>query len=137
MEASTTKEYEDVVRSTAGAVFLGTPFQGTDKVLHEATVLRIQAAIKNNQASNAELGTLLDDAPNDHHDLQEIVHKLRKLLNNPEYKFPYESFAEDQPTNISSILARLREVPQWSDEKLNVDPSGSILVGGFFLSTMS
>ncbi|KAI1774254.1 heterokaryon incompatibility protein-domain-containing protein [Hypoxylon cercidicola] len=100
------KRYGAIVRSTVGVAFLGTPFQGTDKFLHDATLLRIVAAAEDGAESSEGLVRYLrHDA--ERGELDELVHKFVMLKDNPRYKFPVVCFYEQLQTDLKSVLERL------------------------------
>lgn len=98
--------YLNILRYTVGVAFLGTPFQGTDKFLHDLTLLRIAAAVEAGEESSTELARYLRH-DKDREDLDELVTNFCKLRNNPKYELPVVCFCEQFPTNFQSFVGRL------------------------------
>lgn len=96
-------KYASILNATAGAIFLGTPFQGSHKVFKDAVSTRVLLALEANGGGQAASGLVryLQKNEEGHHnnELDELVQQFCELLRVPELAFPifcfYETVASD------------------------------------------
>ncbi|EWG45917.1 hypothetical protein FVEG_15889 [Fusarium verticillioides 7600] len=100
-------EYQDIYSLTIGAIFLGTPFQGTHEGFCTAADLRVSVAMASGAATTKELLAYLESEPNERNELDQLVERFSIMINHDDFKIPIRCFYETQPTDFTKIIKDL------------------------------
>ncbi|RGP71810.1 ankyrin repeat [Fusarium sporotrichioides] len=99
--------YKDIYRLTIGAIFLGTPFQGTHEGFCTAADLRVSVARVSGEETTRELLAYLESEPNERGELDQLVERFSIMINHDDFKIPIRCFYETQPTDFTKIIKDL------------------------------
>ncbi|KAI1125082.1 hypothetical protein F5Y10DRAFT_268422 [Nemania abortiva] len=106
-------KYQQILNSTAGVIFLGTPFQGNGKSSCSAADLRITIALSEGTEANGELVKYLrEDTTCGRGELDDIVQRFMKVVSQDSYKFPIVCFYETRKTQVGALVKRINDVPE-------------------------
>ncbi|KAF7524554.1 hypothetical protein G7054_g11381 [Neopestalotiopsis clavispora] len=96
-------KYHHILQSTAGVIFLGTPFQGSDETFRTAAQQRaIVAAMTNKQGSDDLVSYLQQD-----HKIDELVQVFLETAKQPQFSFPITCFYETLESNFQGLRWKL------------------------------
>ncbi|KAI0103386.1 ARM repeat-containing protein [Nemania sp. FL0031] len=100
--------YDDLLRFTAGAVFLGTPFEGSNERFYDATQLRIAVAVEAGSEVSQEMVRYLENMDKGGAtELQELVRRFGEMAHSREWKFPIVCFHETHETDFTKVIKNL------------------------------
>jgi hypothetical protein len=97
--------YKEILMSTGGAIFLGTPFRGGHSGVVTAAELRIAIAMQMRAEVSNELVRYLNK--DDNKELDELAQTFGDMVNKPHFKFPIMCFYETQETDFTSVIRHL------------------------------
>ncbi|PHH87967.1 hypothetical protein CDD83_8168 [Cordyceps sp. RAO-2017] len=101
------REYQDILRSTVGIAFLGTPFQGSNEHFYTVTQLRIAVAIWMGGAASDELVKYLRNDASGRGQLDEVIQRFCEMIEDSEFKIAIVCFYETQPTDFTKVVCQL------------------------------
>ncbi|KAI0543567.1 ARM repeat-containing protein [Xylaria curta] len=120
-------KYEQMLKFTAGIVFLGTPFQGSDNNFYNATQLRIAVAESMGSEVSDKMVKYLKNSENGRRELDvldELVHRFRQLTAQKKFNFPMICFYETHRTDFRKVIKKL---PPEYVARLEGDESGILV----------
>ncbi|KAH7111217.1 hypothetical protein EDB81DRAFT_671605 [Dactylonectria macrodidyma] len=100
-------DYQEIYQSTTGAVFLGTPFQGTNQGFCTAAHLRVAVAVSSGSETTKELLTYLRNEPNERGELDQLVERFCVMINHEQFIIPVVCFYETQETDFTKVIKDL------------------------------
>ncbi|KAI1739554.1 ARM repeat-containing protein [Xylaria scruposa] len=104
------REYKQMLTYTAGIVFLGTPFQGSDEAFFNATQLRIEVAVSMGGEASDKMVKYLKNSNNGKRELDELdelVQRFRQLVADEKFNFPMICFYETRRTDFKKVINKL------------------------------
>ncbi|PVH70823.1 NACHT-domain-containing protein [Cadophora sp. DSE1049] len=120
------EKYREILQSTVGVTFLGTPFQGSWDAGYNTAQLRIAYAAQIGSESSQELIQYLQKASNNRPSpLDELVQTFCEMINHKDLKNKIVCFYESRNTNHSAIGKKLPE--GYAKEQLNVNGHGIVV----------
>ncbi|KAJ8128592.1 hypothetical protein O1611_g5042 [Lasiodiplodia mahajangana] len=117
--------YHDILHSTIGAVFLGTPFRGSENSLYSAADLRLAIAL----STGAEFGGELVGYCRG---LDDIVPRFTQMVSHDGFKFPIVCFYETQKTCVGTLVRNKSDIPEGF--RLTLEGNWAVLVGRYSAS---
>ncbi|KAF7540975.1 hypothetical protein G7054_g929 [Neopestalotiopsis clavispora] len=113
-------EYQRIIRLTAGAIFLGTPFQACHSTFSTAAQVRALVAANAGGQSAEELASYL----NQDYKLDEVVQRFREVVKIKEFTFPitcyYETLASDFRSLHKYLTSGLFEEVRLEDSGITI-----------------
>ncbi|EFY98052.2 nacht nucleoside triphosphatase [Metarhizium robertsii ARSEF 23] len=100
-------KYQNILKSTVGIAFLGTPFQGSNKGFITSTQLRLNIAISSGGETADELVKYLNNNDSERKQLDEVVQQFCEMANSKMFKFPIICFYETRRTDFKKVLKEL------------------------------
>ncbi|GAW20848.1 hypothetical protein ANO14919_103600 [Xylariales sp. No.14919] len=100
-------DYQDIFEFTVGAVFLGTPFQGSDQSFYNAAQVRINVALSAGGEVSKQMVEYLNNSDGERRELDELVQRFRELHRQKAYEFPMICFYETQETDFTKVIDKL------------------------------
>ncbi|RYP33044.1 hypothetical protein DL767_004955 [Monosporascus sp. MG133] len=97
-------KYRDVLKSTVGVAFLGTPFRGSHRGFYTAVQLRIAFAVSRGGEASNNLVKYLNSDANARGELDELVRLFTEMVYRKQFKFSIVCFYETLPTDFRAIL---------------------------------
>ncbi|KAI0103226.1 ankyrin repeat-containing domain protein [Nemania sp. FL0031] len=114
-------KYQDILKSTVGAAFLGTPFQGGHPGVVTAAQMRIAVAMEMGFEASSQLVKYLEAKGND--ELDELVQTFCEMVNKPESRFPIICFYERHTMDFTAMM---RDLSPEAKEELKKDSKGRL-----------
>ena len=114
-------ENREILRSTVGIAFLGTPFQGSWAFGNNAAQLRIAvASLTDSEISQALVQYLHSGSRKSPSPLDELGQKFREMMTHDATKIDFCCFYETRDTDFSAIGKKLPD----SDAKKELEANG-------------
>lgn len=114
--AESHSKYQDILKSTVGIAFLGTPFQGTNDGFISAVQLRIAVALSMDDQASDELAKYLNTE-----ELNEVVLQFCEMVQHKNFKFPITCFYETKRTDFTKAIKKLSpEYKKWLDSNRGI-----------------
>ena len=114
------EDYPDVIKATAGVIFLGTPHRGSNSQSKAAVIATIVSALGCGENSN-----LLKAVEKDSEMLNDLLHDFTRTVNIA--AIPLFCFFEQHKSDIAKVLKpksfltptyKVREIVFWNDSSL-------------------
>ncbi|KAI0414058.1 ARM repeat-containing protein [Xylaria grammica] len=99
--------YRDIFEFTVGAVFLGTPFQGSDQSFYSAAQQRLVVALSAGGEVSNQMVEYLNNSDGKRGELDELVQRFRELHLQEAFKFPMICFYETRETDFTKVIDKL------------------------------
>ncbi|KAH7370292.1 armadillo-type protein [Rhexocercosporidium sp. MPI-PUGE-AT-0058] len=99
--------YQNILDSTVGVAFLGTPFQGSHCGFLTATQLRLDIAISMGGETADELVKYLSNNEGERRQLDDVVQLFCEMVSNKSFSFPIRCFYETHKTDFKNVLKNL------------------------------
>ncbi|RTE78459.1 hypothetical protein BHE90_007052 [Fusarium euwallaceae] len=101
------RNYQDIYHSTIGAIFLGTPFQGTHEGFCTAAELRVAVAVSSGAETAKGLVAFLKNEPDERGYLDQLVERFYFMINDKKLGIPVVCFYETQETDFTKVIKKL------------------------------
>lgn len=100
------RRYPDILSSTCGVTFLGTPFQGSHECFSDAADLRVVTAMAMTEGQSPNLVKFLR---RDHQgeELDQLIQKFCEMVHHKDFNFPIACFYETLPTDFTKVKGYL------------------------------
>ncbi|KEY75046.1 hypothetical protein S7711_09653 [Stachybotrys chartarum IBT 7711] len=108
-------EYQHILKSTAGAIFLGTPFQGGENDLFTPAQQRVAVAVAMYGERARELVSYLRNDRRGR-ELDNLVQQFYRMALSDQFKFEITCYYERQPTDLTRVY---RDLPIEFAQQLN------------------
>lgn len=121
--AESSSKYRDILKSTAGVAFLGTPFQGSHQGFYTAAQLRAAVAISMSGEGSEHLVEYLNNDVNARESLDELVRLFTEMVFRKQFNFSIICFHETLPTDFRAVVKNL---PPEFAERLGDNKTGIV-----------